>query len=141
MFVAVTDPQLLSMLVAALLGGGAAPATSSGSSRPGTPDQQQQQQGFTSAAPATAPGAAAAAATSVGWQQIPPALLVRLQYSPAAYRQALLGMLRGTDAHLAAAAVRVLASLLQSRAVSEEQLELIGAFDAAALLLLLLLRM
>jgi hypothetical protein len=51
---------------------------------------------------------------------------MRLQYSPAVYRQALLGMLRGTDPLVAAAAVRVLAALLQSRAASEEQLELIG---------------
>ena len=121
---AVTDQQLLTELVSALLGGsaacirsaGAAPA---GDSRPGTPERARQQQ-----AGASEP---AAAALPQRWQ-IAPALLVRLQYSPAAYRQALLGMLRGTDAQVAAAAVRVLAALLQSRAVSEEELELIGGW-------------
>jgi hypothetical protein len=87
-----------------LLGGAAAgsPGNPISGSRPGSPGDPGQR-----------------------WQ-LPQALLARLQYSPAAYRQALLGMLRGSDPQVAAAAVRVLASLLQSRAASEEQLELVG---------------
>ncbi|KAL4427887.1 hypothetical protein ABPG75_001976 [Micractinium tetrahymenae] len=123
LFLAVTDPQLLTLLVSALLGGGpgSAGASLAGSrpgSRPGSPGD-----GPPSRSQQAAAGVAAAAAAR--WQ-IPPGLLARLQYSPAAYRQALLGMLRGSDAQVAAAAVRVLASLLRNRAVSEEQLELIG---------------
>lgn len=125
LFLAVTDPQLLTLLISALLGGaatavtgsgGASPAGSRPGSRPGSPGD----------GPSLPQQQAAAAAAAAAHLQIPPALLVRLQYSPAAYRQAVLGMLRGTDAQVAAAAVRVLASLLRNRAVSEEQLELIG---------------
>jgi hypothetical protein len=116
LFLAVTDQPLLTLLVSALLGGAAAGSpgnpisSSSSSSRPGSPGDPGQR-----------------------WQ-LPQALLARLQYSPAAYRQALLGMLRGSDPQVAAAVVRVLASLLQSRAASEEQLELIGENDDAGLL-------
>jgi hypothetical protein len=104
LFLAVTDQPLLTLLVSALLGGAAAgsPGNPISGSRPGSPGDPGQR-----------------------WQ-LPQALLARLQYSPAAYRQALLGMLRGSDPQVAAAAVRVLASLLQSRAASEEQLELVG---------------
>jgi protein CLEC16A len=121
LFLAITDQELLAQLLSALLGGSAAGgscSSSPSSSRPASPDQQQR------AAVATAATAATAAGPSK-WQ-LPPALLIKLQYSPAAYRQALLGMLRGTDAQGAAAAVRVLASLLQSRAVGEEELEMVG---------------
>ncbi len=120
LFLAITDQELLVQLLCALLGGSAADGSSScspSSSRPASPDQQRQA-GLASAA-------AAAAAAQTRWR-IPPALLIKLQYSPAAYRQALLGWLRGTDAQAAAAAVRVLAALLQSRAVGEEELELVG---------------
>lgn len=120
LFRAVTDQQLLTELVSALLGGtaaciGSSGGDSGGASRPGSPERQHRQQAASAAAAAAAPR----------WQ-ISQALLARLQYSPAAYRQALLSMLRGSDAQVAAAAVRVLAALLQSRAVSEEELELIG---------------
>ncbi|GAB4821885.1 hypothetical protein N2152v2_008931 [Parachlorella kessleri] len=76
--------------------------------------------------------ALAAASLDVGQPEqgvalpLPTRLLVRLQYSPAAYRAAFMGMLRGSDAQLAAAAVRVLAALVHSRAVTEELLELMG---------------
>lgn len=118
---AITDQQVLTELVSALLAGsaaclGSAAAAPAGDSRPGTPERARQQQ---------AAGAEPARVAPRRWE-IAPALLASLQYSPAAYRGALLGMLRGTDAQVAAAAVRVLAALLQSRAVSEEELELIG---------------
>jgi hypothetical protein len=108
LFRAVTDQHVLAVLVSALLGGGAAAGSRSGSpagSRPGSPDEQR---------------------AAAKWQ-LPLAVLARLQYSPAVYRQTVLGMLRDQDAQVAAAAVRVLAALLQSRAASEEQLEFIGA--------------
>ena len=113
LFRAVTDQRLLALLVSALLGGAVVGGASGGcgspsGTRPGSPG-----------------GQAAAANTAARWQ-VPAEVLGRLQYSPEAYRQALLGMLRGSDAQVAAAAVRVLAALLQSRAASEEQLELIG---------------
>lgn len=135
LFLAVTDGELLKLLVSALLGGaaacapgstGASPAGSLPGSRPGSPGD---------GAPSQQPPAAAASASGAAAQwRIPLALLARLQYSPAAYRQALLGMLRGTDAQVAAAAVRVLASLLRNRAVSEEQLELIGKLTSGPLM-------
>ena len=53
-------------------------------------------------------------------------VLGRLQYSSTAYRQALLDMLRGGDAQLAAGAVRVLCALLRSRAVREGTLCAVG---------------
>ena len=119
LFLAITDQELLVQLLCALLGGSAAGGSSSSSSpsssQPGSPDQLRQ----------VATAAATTAAAPHKWH-LPPTLLIKLQYSPAAYRQALLGMLRGTDAQAAAAAVRVLAALLQSRAVGEEDLELVG---------------
>lgn len=111
LFRAVTDERLLAVLVSALLGGAAVGGQAGCGGRPGAGPCEDQR--------------AAAAAAGLRWQ-IPQPLLMRLQYSPAVYRQALLGMLRGTDPLVAAAAVRVLAALLQSRAASEEQLELIG---------------
>lgn len=118
LFLAITDQELLVQLLCGLLGGSAAGGSSSSSpcsSRPGSPEQLRQ----------AATAAATTAAAPHKWH-LPPALLFKLQYSPAAYRQALLGMLRGTDAQSAAAAVRVLAALLQSHAVGEEELELVG---------------
>ncbi len=85
--------------------------------------------------PAVATAAAAGAepagpaALEGGALPLPAGLLVRLQYSPAAYRGVFLGMLRGPDAQLAAAAVRVLAALVRSRAVGEGLLELLGEWS------------
>lgn len=82
---------------------------------------------------ARAPGAALAqhhSAPPVGGQQqpLPAHLRALLQYEPAAYRGALLGMLHGGEPQLAAAAARLLAALLRSRTLDEGLLEGIGAW-------------
>ncbi|KFM23272.1 Protein CLEC16A [Auxenochlorella protothecoides] len=59
-------------------------------------------------------------------QPLPAHLRALLQYEPAAYRGALLGMLHGGEPQLAAAAARLLAALLRSRTLDEGLLEGIG---------------
>lgn len=116
---AVADPPLLSTILVGLLGGAAA-GDAAAAVAPSCADSSNGQ---------------AAAGGSVLWQKppagvdampLPPALLRRLQYSPADYRAALLGMLRGSDVQLASATVRALAALVRNRAVSEDLLELLG---------------
>lgn len=107
---AVTDPPFLCAILAALLGGSAA-STSEPPASPSASSMHRQQ-----------PGSAAG-----GMLQLSAVLQVQLQYSPAAYRSAFLGMLRGSDPQLAAVAVRVLAALLRNRAIGEELLEPLGA--------------
>ena len=116
LFQAITDQPLLTLLVSALLGGTAAagPPPSSSSTSGG------------SAVRGSPAGARPADMQPDSPWRIPAHLLVRLQYTPAAYRQAVLGMLRGSDPQVAAATVRVLASLLQSKMVDEGLLEVAG---------------
>ncbi len=59
--------------------------------------------------------------------ELPPRVRNVLHREPVVYREALLGILRGNDAALAAAAVRLLLALVQSRAVDPELLDVAGA--------------
>jgi len=59
--------------------------------------------------------------------ELPPRVRSVLHREPVVYREALLGILRGNDAALAAAAVRLLLALVQSRAVDPELLDVAGA--------------
>ncbi len=59
--------------------------------------------------------------------ELPPRVRAVLHREPIVYREAVLGILRGNDAALAAAAVRLLLALVQSRAVDPELLDVAGA--------------
>lgn len=149
---AVTDQPFLSSILAALLGGQVAaggpslsspasscPGSAGGSqpaSRPGSPFGLQQPASPAGTAadssgesghesrPVSPPAAAVGGACGL---PLPAPLLARLQYSPSAYRQAFLAMLRGGDLLLAGAALRVLAALVRGRAaVGEDLLEMLG---------------
>ena len=65
--------------------------------------------------------------------ELPPRVRNVLHREPVVYREALLGILRGNDAALAAAAVRLLLALVQSRAVDPELLDVAGGLPSAEL--------
>lgn len=103
---AMSDPLLASLLISALLSG---------------PEQQVARELVAALSINTPPDASMTAVLPNSSQ-----LLLQLPCSPENVRQRIVGMLRGEDAQQAAAAARLVATILAHRTVPEETLEAVG---------------
>jgi len=123
---AVTDPFLSSLLVSALLGG---PAEQDAAAL-ATSLLQSDNEGATTGAGMAADNAFVDPPLSPLQQQTyrvtASELLVALGANSKTYRTAVLSMLRGGDAQLAAAVVRLLSAVLNRKTLSEETIEAVG---------------
>jgi hypothetical protein len=129
LFHALTDAGLLSLLASALLGGPAKAAAAAVAAALGAPPEPGGGELEGAAGAAAAPGGGDDEDEDDCPSGPPPGvedLLGYLGASPAAFRAAFMGLLRGGDAQLAAAAGRVLAALLGSRSLPDEALEAVG---------------
>ncbi|KDD74198.1 hypothetical protein H632_c1496p0, partial [Helicosporidium sp. ATCC 50920] len=120
-FFAVVDPFFLGTLVAALLGD----EEMSGivGEKPGGIEGGKDASAENAFRASDPPGSALAPPRL---PRVPASRLEALQYRPVAFRRAFLGMLRGSDAQLGVAAVRVVAALMRSKALEEDLLDAVG---------------
>ena len=124
---AVTDPHLSSLLVSSLFGG---PTEDDAAALATALLQFKNNEGATTSTSTAADNACVDSPLSALQQQsytlTASDLIVGLGASSKTYRTAVLSMLRGGDAQLAAAVVRLVAAVLSRKTLSEETIEAVG---------------